>query len=131
MSTQDHQIISKATDIPGSGVPEACGEDVEVMERALRLIGDTWTLKIIHNLMSGTRRFGELLDVLGNVSPKTLSQRLKMLEEAKIVLRHAYPEIPPRVEYHLTEKGEALVNVLEAIYAFGKRYLADTPPCSS
>ena len=50
------------------------------MERALRLIGDTWTLKIIHRLMSGTLRFGKLLDELGNVSPKTLSQRLKMLK---------------------------------------------------
>ncbi len=97
------------------------------MERALRLIGDTWTLKIIHKLMSGTHRFGELLDELGNVSPKTLSQRLKRLEELQIVQRHAYPEIPPRVEYLLTGKGEALVSVLEAIYAFGKQYLTD--PC--
>ena len=97
------------------------------MERALRLIGDTWTLKIIHRLMSGTLRFGKLLDELGNASPKTLSQRLKMLEEWHIVQRHAYPEIPPRVEYLLTEKGEALVSVLEAIYAFGKQYLTDLP----
>ncbi len=96
------------------------------MERALRLIGDMWTLMIVYQLMSGTRRFGELLHALGNVSPKTLSQRLKMLEEARIVQRQAYPEIPPRVEYRLTEMGEALANVLEAIHDFGERYLADT-----
>lgn len=130
MSTYDHQLIPEATDICEAAAAPACGEDVEVMERALRLIGDTWTLKIVHTLMSGTLRFGELLDGLGNVSPKTLSQRLKMLEELRIVQRHAYPEIPPRVEYQLTEKGEALVNVLEAIYAFGKQYLADTPNVS-
>ena len=125
MNTQDHHLIPEATDICEPVPIESCGEDVEVMERALRLIGDTWTLKIVHTLMSGRHRFGELLDGLGSVSPKTLSQRLKMLEEVQIVQRHAYPEIPPRVEYQLTEKGEALVNVLEAIYAFGKRYLAD------
>ena len=125
MSAKDHHLISETADIHKPVSIEYCGEEVEVMERALRLVGDMWTLKIVYNLMSGTRRFGELLDGLGNVSPKTLSQRLKMLEEAQIVQRHAYPEIPPRVEYQLTEKGEALVTILEAIYAFGKRYLAD------
>lgn len=97
------------------------------MERALRLIGDMWTLAIVYNLITGTKRFGELLDALGNVSPKTLSHRLKMLEECGIVRRQAYPEIPPRVEYRLTEKGSALVHVLEAIRDFGMRYLTDRP----
>src|SRR6516225_6769824 len=98
--------------------------------RALRLLGDVWTLMIVYTLLSGTKRFGELLEVLGNVSPKTLSQRLKMLEEIGFVQRQAFPEIPPRVEYRLTEKGLALIDIMEAIKLFGERYLSDidSPP---
>lgn len=97
----------------------------DVMARTMRLIGDMWTLLIVYNLMSGAKRFGELLEALGNVSPKTLSQRLKILEGARFVVRRAYPEIPPRVEYSLTEKGEALVDIIEAMQEFGQKYLAD------
>jgi DNA-binding HxlR family transcriptional regulator len=98
--------------------------------RALRLLGDVWTLLIVYTLLSGTRRFGELLEVMGNVSPKTLSQRLKMLEEMGFVQRQAFPEIPPRVEYRLTDKGLALIDIMEAIKHFGERYLSDvdSPP---
>ncbi len=102
--------------------------------RALRLLGDAWTLMIIYTLLTGTRRFGELLEALGNVSPKTLSHRLKMLEELEFVQRHAFLEIPPRVEYCLTEKGMALVDIMEAIKQFGERYLSDVeaaPPDAS
>jgi DNA-binding HxlR family transcriptional regulator len=98
--------------------------------RALRLLGDTWTLMIIYTLLTGTKRFGELLETLGNVSPKTLSHRLKMLEELRFVQRHAFLEIPPRVEYCLTEKGLALVDIMEAIKQFGERYLSDEAPTS-
>jgi DNA-binding HxlR family transcriptional regulator len=122
MNTRDHQLIPEEID-----ACENADEQVQVMKRALRLIGDMWTLAIVHNLIAGTKRFGELLDALGNVSPKTLSQRLKMLEECGIVQRQAYPEIPPRVEYRLTEKGAALVDVLNAIRDFGMRYLTDHP----
>ncbi len=95
------------------------------MDRAMHLIGDMWTLAIVYNLLAGSRRFGELLDALGKVSPKTISQRLKMLEERGFVDRHAFAEIPPRVEYSLTEKGQAFVNVIEAIKEFGDLYLSD------
>jgi DNA-binding HxlR family transcriptional regulator len=112
-----------------SDAVEGCGGahegQAEIMARTLRLIGDRWVLLIIYNLMAGAKRFGELLDGLGNVSPKTLSQRLKMLEEVQIVSRQAFAEIPPRVEYQLTEKGLALLNVLNAVQEFGMRYLAD------
>lgn len=103
------------------------------MSRAITLLGDKWTLVIVHNLMSGSKRFGELLEVMGNVSPKTLSQRLKALEEVGFVERRAFAEIPPRVEYRLTEKGFALVDIMEAIRNFGERYLADieSPSTSS
>ncbi len=106
------------------------------MNRAISLLGDRWTLFIVYNLLSGPKRFGELL-TMGNVSPKTVSQRLKMLEKIGFVERHAFAEIPPRVEYHLTEKGQALVDIMQAISQFGDRYLADDevspdappPPC--
>jgi DNA-binding HxlR family transcriptional regulator len=67
---------------------------------------------------------------MGNVSPKTLSQRLKMLEEINFVDRLAFAEIPPRVEYRLTEKGLALVDVIKAIDQFAMRYLADNEQTS-
>jgi len=96
--------------------------------RALRLLGDVWTLLIVYTLLSGTKRFGELLAAMGNVSSKTVSQRLKMLEEIGFVQRQAFLEIPPRVEYRLTEKGLALVDIMEAIKQFGERYLSDVEP---
>jgi DNA-binding HxlR family transcriptional regulator len=96
--------------------------------RALRLLGDVWTLLIVYTLLSGTKRFGELLGAMGNVSSKTVSQRLKMLEEIGFVQRQAFLEIPPRVEYRLTEKGLALVDIMEAIKQFGQRYLSDAVP---
>src|SRR5437764_260241 len=96
--------------------------------RALRLLGDMWTLIIVYTLLSGTKRFGELLEAMGNVSPKTVSQRLKMLEEIGFVQRQAFAEIPPRVEYRLTEKGLALVDIMEAIKQFGQHYLSDVEP---
>ncbi len=65
---------------------------------------------------------------MGNVSPKTVSQRLKMLEEMGFVQRQAFLEIPPRVEYRLTEKGRALADIMEAIKQFGERYLSDVEP---
>ena len=94
--------------------------------RALRLLGDVWTLIIVYTLLSGTKRFGELLEAMGNVSPKTVSQRLKMLEESGFVQRQAFAEIPPRVEYRLTEKGLALVDIMEAIRLFAERYLTES-----
>jgi DNA-binding HxlR family transcriptional regulator len=106
--------------------PETCA--TRPLGRAMRLLGDVWTLIIIYTLLSGPRRFGELLEAMGNVSPKTLSQRLKMLEEMLFVERRYFAEIPPRVEYRLTEKGLALVDIMEAIRQFGERYLPDAEP---
>lgn len=102
-----------------------CASMEQIMSRTMRLIGDTWTLMIIYNLMSGSKRFGELLDALSGISPKTLSQRLKLLEEVEFVERHAYPEIPPRVEYTLTEKGHDLMHIIKAMQDFGQKYLSE------
>ena len=106
-----------AAAIPATGAlpvapPATC--EPHPMGRALRLLGDTWTLMIVHNLLGGTKRYGELLEALGNVSPKTVSQRLKLLEETGFVQRQAFAEIPPRVEYSLTAKGRALVDIMES-----------------
>jgi DNA-binding HxlR family transcriptional regulator len=105
---------------------ETCA--TQPLGRAMRLLGDVWTLMIVYTLLTGTKRFGELLAAMENVSPKTLSQRLKMLEEMGFVQRQAFAEIPPRVEYSLTEKGTALVDIMEAIKQFGQRYLSEVEP---
>lgn len=99
--------------------------------KALRLLGDVSTLLIVYSLLSGPKRFGELLEVMGNTSSRTLSQRLKMLEEIGFVQRKAFLEIPPRVEYCLTEKGLALIDIMEAIRQFGQRYLSEVEPPSN
>src|SRR5215216_6124886 len=91
--------------------------------RTAELVGDMWTILIVRDLMSGSKRFGQLQESLGHVSPKTLSQRLKTLEYADILTRHAFAEIPPRVEYTLTEKGQALSDIVQAMAAFGEQYL--------
>jgi DNA-binding HxlR family transcriptional regulator len=94
------------------------------MGRAIRLLGDAPTLLIICTLLHGTQRFGELHAAVGDVSTKTVSHRLKALEELGFVRRQAFAEIPPRVEYCLTESGLALADIMEAIKQFGERYLA-------
>ena len=100
---------------------ETCAS--QPLGRAMRLLGDLCTLIIVYTLLQGTKRFGELLEAVGNASPRTVSQRLKMLEEMGFVQRQAFLEIPPRVEYSLTEKGMALVDIMEAIKRFGEQYL--------
>ena len=95
--------------------------------RAVRLIGDVWILLIVINLLSGPKRFGELLDAVGHGSSKTLTQRLKLLEELQFVERRAFNEIPPRVEYRLTEQGRALGSVIEAIETFAQQHLSVEP----
>src|SRR6186997_3642662 len=82
-----------------------------------------WTILIIRDLAEGRSRFCELERSLSGISPRTLSLRLKALEEQGIVERHTYPEVPPRVEYSLTEKGRALVPLIEDMRTYGRRWL--------
>ena len=91
------------------------------VERSLKIIGGKWTILIVHNLLGGAKRFGELRSALGGVSSKMLAQRLRELERDGIVKRHLYPEVPLRVEYELTEKGLALQGVVEAIRQWGEK----------
>jgi len=90
--------------------------------RSLDVLGDRWTLLVIRDLGLGRTKFGEFLDSLEGISPNLLSDRLKRLEEATIVQRVFYSKHPPRAEYRLTEKGEALRPVIEAIVAWGQRW---------
>ena len=93
--------------------------------RAIRLLGDMWVLLIVMHLLRGSMRFNALRTELGHISSKTLSNRLKVLEELGFVQRQAFLEIPPRVEYHLTDQGRELGEVIEAIDRFGAKYLSD------
>src|SRR5436190_23648215 len=104
-------------------MPEACA--TTPMGRAIRLIGDAWVLLIIINLLRGPKRFGELQTLMGNISSKTLTQRLRALEDLGFVHRRAFLEIPPRVEYHLTEKGQEFGEIIAAIEQFAEKNLSD------
>jgi DNA-binding HxlR family transcriptional regulator len=84
-----------------------------------------WTLLLVRDLSEGTSRFCELERSLAGISPRTLSLRLRALEEEGIVERHTYAEVPPRVEYQLTEKGRDLLPIVESMRAYGERWLAE------
>ncbi len=106
-------------------MPEACA--TTPMGRAIQLIGDTWVLLIIITLLRGPKRFNELQANMGRISSKTLTLRLRALVELGFVQRCAYLEIPPRVVYHLTDKGQELAEVIAAIEQFAERNLSDLP----
>jgi DNA-binding HxlR family transcriptional regulator len=91
--------------------------------RTAEIISGKWTLLIIRDLVSGVKRFNQLERSLHGFSPKTLSERLRSLEEEGIIVRQTFAEVPPRVEYSLTEKGYDLVGVIESMRGFGKRWL--------
>lgn len=93
--------------------------------RTAELIGNKWTPLIIRDLVKGEKRFSELERSLRGISPKTLSERLKKLEDASVVNRTCFAEVPPRVEYTLTEKGFALLPVIESMRAYGKEWLPE------
>jgi DNA-binding HxlR family transcriptional regulator len=90
-----------------------------------------WTLLVIRDLAEGNRRFCELERSLEGISPRTLSLRLRALEEEGIVARHTYPEVPPRVEYALTDKGEALAPLIDDMRSYGTRWLLEDEPAET
>ena len=87
------------------------------------IIGAKWTALLVHDLSEGPRRFSELRRSCAGISPRTLSERLKELEADEIVTRCSYAETPPRVEYELTDKGQALLPIIEEMRAFGRTWL--------
>ena len=93
------------------------------VETTLTLIGDKWKVLILRDLMPGTKRFGELKKSVGNVSQKVLTAQLRAMEENGLVNRKVYAEVPPRVEYSLTELGKSLKPILDSMWAWGEDYI--------
>ena len=89
------------------------------------IIGAKWTALLVHDMSEGPRRFSQLEHSCAGISPRTLSERLRALEVEGIVERRSYAESPPRVEYELTEKGEALLPIIDEMRHFGHDYLSD------
>ena len=92
------------------------------VETTLTLIGDKWKVLILRDLMPGTKRFGELKTSIGKVSQKVLTAQLRAMEESGLVHRQVYAEVPPRVEYSLTELGRSLKPILDSMWAWGEEY---------
>lgn len=89
---------------------------------AMQVIGNKWTALILRDLFSGPKRFCELEKSVGNINPRTLSQRLDDLEAYGIITKQSFSEVPPRCEYTLTEKGEDLLPILKQMAAWGTKY---------
>ena len=102
---------------------ERCAEESCPVTRAVHVLGGKWTMLVIRDLLDGTRRFSELRSSLAGISPKTLADRLRDLEQHGLVERAIYAEIPPRVEYTLTAKGHTLEPVIGALAAWGRNEL--------
>lgn len=94
------------------------------VETTLTLIGDKWKVLIIRDLLTGTKRFGELKKSIGSVSQKVLTAQLRAMEENGLLSRTVYAEVPPRVEYTLTETGYSLKPILDSMWAWGTKYKA-------
>jgi DNA-binding HxlR family transcriptional regulator len=94
------------------------------VETTLLLIGEKWKVLILRDLIDGTKRFGELKKSLGSISQKVLTQQLRAMEEDGLVVRKAYAEIPPRVEYSLTKVGLSLKPILDSMWNWGIEYKA-------
>lgn len=106
-------MIQAATELPACPV-----------ETTLMLIGDKWKVLILRDLMPGTRRFGELKKSIGSVSQKVLTAQLRDMEAKGLVSRKVYAEVPPRVEYSLTDLGRSLNPILDAMRRWGEGYQA-------
>jgi DNA-binding HxlR family transcriptional regulator len=98
--------------------------------RTADIVCGKWTLLVIRDLAEGVSRFCELERSLQGISPRTLSLRLRSLEEEGIVARRTYPEVPPRVEYALTEKGRALVPIIDSMRSYGSEWLGVEGSCA-
>ena len=88
----------------------------------LTLISDKWKVLILRDLMNGTMRFGELKKSIGHVTQKVLTSQLRQMEESGLLSRKVYAEVPPRVEYTLTDLGYSLKPILDAMWTWGENY---------
>ena len=94
------------------------------VETTLMLIGDKWKVLILRDLLPGTKRFGELKKSIGTISQKVLTAQLRDMEGNGLVHREVYAEVPPRVEYSLTERGKSLKPILDSMRTWGEAYKA-------
>ena len=92
------------------------------VETTLSLISDKWTVVIIRDLLTGTKRFNELMRSVTGITQKVLTSHLRNMEANGLLVRKVYPEIPPKVEYTLTETGYSLKPILDAMYTWGEDY---------
>ena len=92
------------------------------VEITLKFIGDKWKILILRDLLTGTKRFGELKKSVGNITQKVLTSNLRAMEENGLLTRKVYPEVPPRVEYTLTETGYSLKPILDSMFEWGENY---------
>ncbi len=92
------------------------------VETTLTLIGDKWKVLILRDLITGTKRFGELKKSIGTVSQKVLTAQLRDMEKNGLVHREVYAEVPPRVEYSLTDLGKSLKPILDSMVVWGEEY---------
>lgn len=92
------------------------------VETALMLMGDKWKILIVRDLLTGTKRFGELKNSLSGISQKVLTQHLRIMEASGLVNRKVYAEVPPRVEYSLTQIGQSLKLIHDAMWKWGEEY---------
>lgn len=116
MSVSEKNAISLA-DLPACPV-----------ETTLTLISDKWKVLILRDLMPGTKRFGELKKSIGHVSQKVLTSQLRQMEQSGLVSRKVYAEVPPRVEYTLTDLGYSLQPIMDAMWSWGENYKKNSPP---
>lgn len=94
----------------------------KLTELTIKLVGDRWKVLIIQNLLDGTKRFGELKKELGDITQKVLTSNLRLLEEKGILIRKVYAQIPPRVDYTLTQLGYELKPVIDSMMAWAEEY---------
>jgi DNA-binding HxlR family transcriptional regulator len=102
--------------------PQPLEPKVGCIASAMDIIGNKWTALILRDLMAGPRRFCEFEKSVGNINPRTLSQRLDSLEQHGIITKQSFAEVPPRIEYALTAKGHALLPILQQMAAWGTKY---------
>ncbi len=112
------ETVKKIADEPVETLPEC------PVETTLSLISNKWKVLILRDLLPGTKRFGELKKSIGHVTQKVLTAQLRQMEESGLIIRTVYPEVPPHVEYTLTELGYSLKPILDAMYHWGQDYKA-------
>jgi DNA-binding HxlR family transcriptional regulator len=105
--------------------PQCTAQERACVAKAAQIISSKWTPQLLFALANGVQRFGELQREVGGINPRTLSARLDEMEQAGIIAKAAFAEVPPRIEYTLTQKGKDLFPILEQMVEWGSKYQSD------